>query len=150
MEIIGLPRTADENLKATVGKMATCLGIEMSDGDIDVAHRVPSRDKDKPNVVVRFATRTYRDKFLTAARKTRLNTSHLSLEHNDPIYVNEHLCLENKILFRKARQVKAEKKWKFAWVSQGRILMRKAENSAVEHIQSEDDLAKISLVLVFS
>lgn len=89
-------------------------------------------------------TRTPGDKFLTAARKTRLNTSHLSLEHNDPIYVNEHLCLENKILFRKARQVKAEKKWKFAWVSQGRILMRKAENSAVEHIQSEGDLARIS------
>ncbi|KAH6925776.1 hypothetical protein HPB50_009862 [Hyalomma asiaticum] len=136
VEIMGLPRTADENLKATVGIMATCLGIELSDGDIDVAHRVPSRDKDKSNVV-RFASRTSRDKFLNAAKKTRLNTSRLSLEHNDPMYVNEHLCLENKILFRKAREVKAETKWKFAWISQGRILMRKAENSTVVHIQSE-------------
>ncbi|KAH6931138.1 hypothetical protein HPB50_022409 [Hyalomma asiaticum] len=51
VEIMGLPRTADENLKATVGIMATCLGIELSDGDVDVAHRVPSRDKDKSNVV---------------------------------------------------------------------------------------------------
>ncbi|KAH6931139.1 hypothetical protein HPB50_022410 [Hyalomma asiaticum] len=52
VEIMGLPHTADENLKATVGIMATYLGIELSDGDVDVAHRVPSRDKDKSNVVV--------------------------------------------------------------------------------------------------
>lgn len=117
--------------------MANCIGLELGDGGVDVAHRVPSRDKDKPNVVVRFATRTSRDSFLSAAKKTRLNMSH------HPSYLNEHLCLENKILFHKAREAHAAKKMEICVDIPGPNFMRKAENSTVVHIQSEDDLQKI-------
>lgn len=143
LEIKGLPILPNENLQKAVGEIATCLGAEISEGDIDVVHRVQSKDKGKPNVVVKFSSRTVRDKFLCAARKTKLNTSLLGFEANDPLYVNEHLCVENKILLSKARQERRDKNWKFVWVRQGKIFMRKCENSPVLHVTCEGDLARV-------
>lgn len=80
---------------------------------------------------------------LEAARKKKLQTGLLGFDPDLPLYLNEHLCVENKILLGKARQVKRDKDWKFVWVSQGRILMRKAEKSPVLHITCDADLAKV-------
>lgn len=143
VEIKGLPVVANEDLTASVRAIATCIGTEVSESDIDVVHRVQSRDKQKPNVVVRFASRGVRDRLLSAAKKTRLNTTHLGFQANDPLYINEHLCVENKVLLNKARQAKREKNWKYVWVSQGKVLMRKAENSPVLQITCEGDLIRV-------
>lgn len=143
VEVRGLPVVANEDLTQSVRTIATRLGIEVSENDIDVVHRVQSRDKGKPNVVVRFASRGVRDRLLSVAKKTRLNTTHLGFETNDPLYINEHLCIENKILLSKARQARREKNWKYVWVSQGKILLRKTENSPVLHITCEGDLTRV-------
>lgn len=143
VEVRGLPVVANEDLTQSVRTIATRLGIEISENDIDVVHRVQSRDKGKPNVVVKFASRGVRDRLLSVAKKTRLNTTHLGFEANDPLYINEHLCIENKILLSKARQAKREKNWKYVWVSQGKILLRKTENSPVLHITCEGDLMRV-------
>lgn len=80
---------------------------------------------------------------LEATRKKKLQTGLLGFDRDLPLYLNEHLCVENKILLGKARQAKRDKDWKFVWVSQGRILMRKAEKSPVLHITCDADLAKV-------
>ncbi|XP_070382637.1 uncharacterized protein [Dermacentor albipictus] len=143
VEIKGIPVVPDENLRKSVEKMAASVGVDVSEDDIDVVHRVRSKDKDRPNVVLRFSTRAVRDKFFSAARKARLTTRILGFEECNPVYVNEHLCIENKVLLSKARQLRLEKKWKFAWVSQGKIFMRKTETSTVLRIESDSDLAQI-------
>ncbi|KAH7965260.1 hypothetical protein HPB49_005460 [Dermacentor silvarum] len=143
LKIQGLPQVQNEDLKKTIENIVDCLGIEVNARDIDVAHRVPSKDKKKPNIVVKFLTRNARDKLLAAAKKTKLSTNQLGFREDEPVYVNEHLCLENKVLLSKARLARREKNWKFVWVTQGKILMRKTEKSPVLHITCAADLEKV-------
>ncbi|XP_077508784.1 uncharacterized protein LOC144120262 [Amblyomma americanum] len=143
LEIKGLPLAPNEDLVNSVQKVASCLGVALAESDIDVVHRVRSKDKDKPNVVVKFVTRSIRDKVLNAAKKTKLNTRLLGFEEQEPLFVNEHLCVENKVLLSKAKKAAKEHNWKFVWLSQGNILMRRADNCTVLHITSEGDLANV-------
>lgn len=124
-------------------KIAVCVESEIQDSDIEVIHRVPTKDKAKQNIVVRFASRKVRDRVLKAAKKHRLNTSSLGLKDNLPIFINEHLCSANKVLLSKALNAKREHKWKFTWVSDGKILMCKTENSRVAHVTCAEDLAQV-------
>lgn len=144
VELKGVPVAENENMRDTIEKVAKCLSIAHSDHDIDAAHRVPTKGSTPPNIVVRFVSRTSRDNFLRAAKKHRLNSSMLGFEDNTPVYVNEHLCPENKVLLGKAIQAKREKNWKFAWVADGKILMRKSENSRVLHVSCVEDLNKVN------
>ncbi|XP_075534936.1 uncharacterized protein LOC142570436 [Dermacentor variabilis] len=143
IELKGVPETENENLNDTVQKVAKCLKLDLSASDIDIAHRVPVKGSGLPNIIMKFNSRCARDKFFKAAKKNRLNTKMIGFEDNDPIFVNDHLCPENKILLGKTIHLKKEKGWKFAWVSNGKILARKADNSKVVHVTCEDDLSKI-------
>lgn len=143
LEIKGVPPTAEESLPQIMLTLADCLKTDLSVKDIDAIHRVPTKDKNKPNIVVKFISRERRDQFMLKAKKQRLTTSVLGLGSSEPIYVNDHLCTENKVLLGKAIQAKRDKNWKFAWVTEGKILMRKTENSRVLRIMSEEDLEKV-------
>lgn len=140
LEIKGLPVAAQECLETTVQTLGNKPGIEISASDIDVVHRVPTKDKRKYNIVVRFLSRKTRDKVLAMSMKKRLSTTNFNFEEDSPVYVNEDLCPELKILLGKTTQRRKEKAWKFSWVQNGRILVRKAENSPIVHVASEDDL----------
>lgn len=143
LEIKNVPASSEESLPDVMLKIATCLKEELRLEDIDVVHRVPTKEKGRPNIVVKFVSRSVRDRLLQSAKRNRLTTSSLGFENNDPVYINEHLCPEYKILLGKAIQTKREKNWKFAWVSQSKVLMRKVENSTVLHIRTEEDLANV-------
>lgn len=143
LELKGIPLTEKEDLDLTLKKVAKCLNVELSDNDVDVVHRVPTKGGGLPNIIVKFNSRTTRDKLLLAAKKRRLNASLLRYQADSPVYVNDHLCPENKILLGKAIQYKREKLWKFAWVADGKILMRKSESSKVLHVTCDDDLVKV-------
>ncbi|XP_075544000.1 uncharacterized protein LOC142578506 [Dermacentor variabilis] len=101
-------------------------------------HRVPSKDKNKPNVIIKFSTRSARDRVLSAARTAKLSTGTLGFEESNPR------------LLGRARQLRREKEWKFVWVSQGKILMRKSENSPVLHVTCDSDLDKSAFVPMFA
>lgn len=143
IELKGIPFTENEDLEKVVEKIADCLRVELSSQDLDVVHRVPTKTNNVPNIVVKFVSWSKRDKVLKSARKNRLNTAMLGFKTNVPVFVNEHLCLENKVLLSKTIQRKKDKNWRFVWVSEGKVLARKSENSKVIHISCEDDLAKL-------
>lgn len=124
--------------------IAITLKAKLCPDDIDTIHRVPTKKKNQENIVVKLISRTKRDEILQKACKQRLLASTLGYESNEPMYVNEHLCPENKVLLGKTVQKKREMNWTFAWVSQGKILMRKTENSRVLQAATEEDLAKVN------
>lgn len=70
VEIQGLPVVPEQDLLKEVGKLAGCLKANIRDSDIDVVHRVPSKDKRRPHVIVKFRSRAARDRMLSAAKKT--------------------------------------------------------------------------------
>lgn len=143
LEIKGVPLRQNENPFVIIQTICSSLKSEISESDVETVHRVPSKDKNKPNIVVKFASLRARDRVLKAARKCRINTSALGFEDSDPIYINEHLCPANKVLLGKALAAKREKNWRFTWVSAGKILMRKAEQTKVLHVTCAEDLTQV-------
>lgn len=105
-------------------------------------HCVFSNIKNKSNAIVRFLSRTPRDKLLSAARKAKLDISRLRFDKNT-CQINELVCLELKVLLSKERQSRREMEWKYVWISQGRILMRKADRTLHLNVTSDADLAKV-------
>lgn len=81
----------------------------MEPSDIDVVHRVPTKEPTKTNIIVRFVSRS-RNKLLQTAKKKRLTTSDFGFADASPVYINEHLCPEYKALLRKAIAKKKRKR----------------------------------------
>lgn len=143
IEIKGMPQEPKESLTEIVQTIAEKVEVQLKPSDIDVVHRVPTKEPTKTNIIVRFVSRSARDKVLQAAKKKRLTTSDFGFADASPVYINEHLCPEYKALLGKAIAKKKEKKWKFVWVAESKILARKTENSSVVHIATLADLDKI-------
>lgn len=144
LEIKGIPPAPSENLISVMTSICHLLSTEFDESDVEAIHRVPSKNKDEPNIIVKFASRKVRDSILKKAKKQRLNTTLLSFDdHENPVFINEHLCPAIKILLGKARKAKKEKQWKHTWVSDGKILMRKTDTSHVLHITCDADLAQV-------
>lgn len=59
---------------------------------------------------------------------------------NNTIYINEHLTIQNKILLNKCRDFKKNANIKHLWVKNGKIYMRKADNTKVFVILNQDCL----------
>lgn len=59
------------------------------------------------------------------------------------MYLNEHLTLAAKILFRKARVAAKEKGFKFTWTKNGKNFMRKSEDAKPLQISDENFLLQL-------
>lgn len=70
IELKGVPAAKKEDLGKTIQTIATRLQIERISSDIDVAHRVPTKGSGPANIVVKFRSRSSRNMFLQAAKKT--------------------------------------------------------------------------------
>ncbi|CAK1582329.1 unnamed protein product [Parnassius mnemosyne] len=130
------------------------IGVDIKASDIRSVHRVaPKVPNDRPkNIVLQLTTRRLRDDMIAAASSRRtLTTTQLfgsansaaATAQNTRFYINEHLTLKNKVLFSNARQLAKSKGYKFVWVKNSCILLRKNDDSRVIHIRCTNDLSKI-------
>lgn len=141
VEIKGVPSTKGESCVAIVQAIGDKVECPVSESDLDVVHRVPSK-ADTPHIIVRFCSRAKKAEFLSKARKARLQTKDLGMHEagSRAVYVNEHLTPENKRLFAKALKLKKENEWQFLWTDDCLIKARKTEDSKVLRIREEADL----------
>lgn len=147
LEISNFPERRGENLIEIVESVGNLTGCVVSRRDIISVHRVPhAQHNTRPkNIIVKFTTRILRDNLLSAFRlKKGLTAAQLGITgSNNIIYLNEHLTLRNKHLFRAAREAAKREKFKYAWIKHGTILVRESDNSPVAAIRSERDIQKI-------
>ncbi|XP_046976442.1 uncharacterized protein LOC124542546 [Vanessa cardui] len=148
VEIANIPERRDENLIAILEKIGNVIKQPIDSSNIVSIHRVPHLDKknSKPkNIIVRFTTKILRNNFITAAKLTEdLKSDRLSISgtvHN--IYINEHLTVKNKQLFRMCREAAAKNKFKYVWVKNGTILVRQTDSSTIFAVRNEQDVKKI-------
>lgn len=151
LEIKGVTETPNECLGDVLAQIGTAISEPICANDIDVIHRVATKDKTKKNIIVQFVKREKRDKVLEKAKKTKLTSGSLGLsleasrsEANHPIFVNEHLCQYLKRLLGMAIARKREHGWKFVWIKNGAIFARRDETSSIVAIKRESDLDKIT------
>lgn len=144
LEVKGLPFTEGESIPDTLSKIGQLLKEPILESDIDVCHRVPTKNPNvAPNIVVQFKCRSKRDTVLEKARKLRLSTRDFGHESGEPVFINEHLCPAMKQLLGMAIAQKKAKNWRFAWTRGGKVYARKDEASPILHIRSAHDVEKI-------
>lgn len=157
IEISCIPELKSEGLPHIVMTLANKLGVTLAEQDIVSVVRVgrlpePQDNAQSPQprprpIVVRLARRSVRDQLMQAARVRRGATTEGTGLSGPPrrFYVNERLTRENRLLFRRAREIGARLNWRFVWTRDGRVYARQHHGvDAPRHrLRSEADLARV-------
>ncbi|KAL0853025.1 hypothetical protein ABMA27_012806 [Loxostege sticticalis] len=157
LEILGLAETPNENPYHLVLTTARKIGVDLEERDIDYALRAglqgkeDSKDTDRlPRpLVISFTRKTKRDDFLKQAktRRTLESTDVVGTGPQRRVYVNERLTSDTRRLFRTARLWTRDHGYKYCWVRNGMVYIRKREGrdgSPPLQIRSAEDLNKLS------
>ncbi|KAH7938513.1 hypothetical protein HPB49_024749 [Dermacentor silvarum] len=142
IEIRGIPCIQGEDCVAVLETTGRKIGCPVTSTDLDVVHRVSTKDKGNKNLIARFGSRTNKNDFISKARKERLCLSDIGrYDSNFPIFVNDHLTPQNKALFSKALALKKANNWKHLWTDNCQIKARKTNESRICRIADESDLS---------
>lgn len=162
VEISGLEESANENLTHLVLITANKLGMELQEVDLNFVSRAGPKIKNTEDktpsgsnrarhrpLVVSFIRRTKRDEFLKHAksRKSLSSKDIVGQGVGGTVYVNERLTGSKRHLFRTARTFAKEEGYKYCWLRNGSIFLRKQdakEGSPALRIQSEEDLNRLT------
>lgn len=151
IEIQCIPERKNENLMEIITVLGKAVGCEINDKDVLHITRTSknNRANSRPrSIVVQLSSPRLRDQILAGVAKhnkknpdNKFNTSLVGLAGTPtPVYVSEHLSPANKALHAAARLKAKEKSYRFVWVRNGRILMRKNEESEYVLVKNLDVL----------
>lgn len=151
IEIQCVPENSSENLVSILMRLSEVTNAKITKEDIIKCTRVAksNRASQRPrNIIVQFATQNIRDTFLASVIKFNKSNQHNKLNTGDigyegekkPIYVTEHLSPANKALHAAARRRAKELGYKYVWVRNGRIFMRKDDMSNFKFIKDTSSL----------
>ncbi|RVE40362.1 hypothetical protein evm_014988 [Chilo suppressalis] len=156
LEIQCVPEHKQENLVNVVMQLGKVIKCPITDTDIYYCSRVAKMNTNNTrprSILVKFRSPRLRESFLAATSTfnknnpdNKLNTSHLGLgeEKKSAVFVVEHLTLENEELHAAARRKSKELQFKFVWVREGKIFMRKSDESNYIYVRNHDTLKKLS------
>lgn len=149
VEISGLPTSHNENVKNICMIIAGKITCNLDEKDILACHRVPTRVPGKPpNIVVQLRDRALRADFIRSYKLFIKNNNHLFGELVHPslgqqrIYINEHLCPDMKILRAETKKRALANGFKYIWVDEGQIKVRKDKEKPIV-IKTFNDLTKM-------
>ncbi|XP_046972884.1 uncharacterized protein LOC124539630 [Vanessa cardui] len=154
VEISGIPEHKAENLVKTMVKLGQAVKSPLTEDDVHYVTRVAKLNKNavKPrSVIVKLRTIKHRDTLLAAVAQfnkknpeDKLSSQHLGIGGSRvPIYVSEHLTPTNKSLHAATRIKAKEMKYRFTWIRNGKIYVRKDEFSQAIVIKNEGSLKLI-------
>ena len=105
--------------------------------DIDICHELPRKDGAKAHVI-KFISRKTKEKVVSAKKQGRDYKF-----RNNNIFINDHLTAYGKKLFGTAKKIKKDKHYKFLWTRNGKIFIKKNEDSSTIYIDSDDVLRNL-------
>lgn len=150
IEIGNLPEKRGEQLCGILETIGDLIKHPIPASDIIAIHRVPHADpksKHPKNVVVKMSSEAARDNVLAAYRLAKGVTAEAigitGQSKKTPIYMNEHLTLRNKGIFREARKVAKEYQFKYVWSKHGTVLVRHSDSAPAIPLRSIEDVVKI-------
>lgn len=140
IEIHGIKQKQNENCVNIVKKVIEELKVNITEQDIDIAHRIPvPRNKDAP-IIVQFTNRTKRDEVIKSKRLIVVNNNISGASIGSTVYINENLSPEFRHLLQATKTRARECNYKFTWFKNNKVLVRKSENSEVIRINSLEDI----------
>lgn len=144
IEIQGIPEKKDENVVKIFESVCKFLDHPIDMTNVEAVHRVQAYNKNATkNIIVRFTNRRIKNDILLAAKTKRsqlgVTGRALPLE-GGRVFINEHLTPENKRLLREVRLAATEKGYKYVWINNANILIRKDDRSMIRAIKTADQL----------
>lgn len=149
IEMLGIPEKKGENLLEVFSEVTKLAGAPVDiKSDIDFITRVaPMKNDNKQSkaIVVRFLARYKKDDCLTRLKKLKnLKACDIGFAgNNSALYFNEHLTSRNKSLLREVKKLANDHHYKYVWIKNCSILVRRDDTSQVLNISSHEDLKKI-------
>lgn len=146
LEIQGVHEKNNENLFTIIEKITNFLGVKIDPNSIESIHRVQSFNRDQPkNIIVKFLSIKSKNQILTAAKTKRASLRTVNramsieeISHN--LYLNDHLTNEYKLLYKKTREIAKNKGYKYVWLNNCNIFVRKDDGMRVKLIKNVDHL----------
>ena len=145
VEINNIPFTTDENLESVITYIVK-KGMKLDHFNykqyVDVAHRHNSK-LPIPPIILMFNSLSMREKFYQSRKQLKnikLRDINPNYEGNNAMFINGSLAIKNAVLFRKVRQSCKANNSKFFWTFNGKIMGRKAMNTATIIIKNEEDI----------
>lgn len=145
IEISGIPDSNDMDLPALVDKVVTKLGVQKE--EIFSVKRLPSRRTGSGPVHVKIRQESARQKIISAARDATICAKDLmpnltGQPAEEKIRVREAITPYLKSLLWQAKQ-EMKGVFKFIWVKEGKVLVRKNENAKIYKLRSKNDIQNI-------
>lgn len=144
IEIQGIPEKNNESVVKIVESLCQFVDHPIDANAVEAVHRVQTYNVNAPkSIIVRFLSRKARDEVLLAAKvkRSQLGVTGRALPfEGGRVFINEHLTPENKKLFREVRLAATEKGYKYVWINNANILVRKDERSKIKTIKNTDQL----------
>ncbi|XP_075990264.1 uncharacterized protein LOC142985907 [Anticarsia gemmatalis] len=136
----------DENVKEVVKEVAVKLCLNPD--DIESAERLSSSNKPKTGgerprpIIVKLRSKQARDQWLQKRKIKLMNGDIYCNDNRMPININEDLTKTTKLLFWEARS-QLKHQFKFIWIQNSNILVKKDEKEKIIRIKSENDIKKL-------
>lgn len=147
VEIQGVPENKNEDIVQVVKEVGKALNMDISESMIDACHRLgrrPGPGGPPPGIIVRFVRRLDKEELMKKRRvKSNFSTRHMNLGMDQPVYINEALSPARRRLLAEARKLKREKEFRFLWVRNGKIFIRREEAGKVIQVTCQADLANL-------
>ena len=149
LEIRGIPVTEGEDTDMLVMKVGELMGVEIKEDNISVSHRLPTSSKYKgkatdPAIIVKFVRRDVKERYYKGRKHLKdCTTCNLGFPGMKHININESLTERNKELFNECAKFKKDLKFLYIWTSNGKIYLRKTQDSPMILVNNKDDLKKL-------
>lgn len=145
LDIVGVPESGEqEDLHAVVKKMGAVLGVWITDDMIDLCHRKGPPKRTRRVIFVKFTRRTVKDAVLRGRMAKGYLTAHdLGFMESGAVYINESLTPDHRMILTTANAMKRENVFAFVWVRNGKVFVRKDENSDKTMVTSLKQLASM-------
>ena len=141
LEFYGVPKVRDEDVPQIVVNLSKKLGVDIQKHDISTALRMPKsfrRNSNPPAIIARFMNRDVSNEIY----KNRITAKNIAKEEfpvagMSKLYVNENLTNARKKLLWMTKQKAKELKYSSTWTMNGKIYVRKNENSDSKLLMNE-------------
>lgn len=152
LEICNVPEKRGENLLNVIASIGNAIKCQLDHKNIISVHRVPHARKEEnsrpKNIIVKLCSRILRDNVLGAFRLSKgLKSDQLGISGTScNIYINEHLTLRNKQLFRNSREAAKKHGYKYVWIKNATVLARMSDTSPIFAIRYQSDISKFGKI----
>ena len=130
----------EENLREIILNLAATLEVPLTDQDIKIAHRMPTKF-DKTLIIAKLNNREKKVQLIRASKRKQLKYGDMKWEPEEqPIYCDDHLTKDSIKLLVKAKELKKDGQLKYVWVHDCSILFKVVEKGPITVLTSEHQL----------